>query len=104
MKEMSYPTLDLKATGERIGALRKQRGITVKELAEFMGFHEPKAVYKWQKGECLPTVDNLYALSRYLGVAIEEILVGSDEDSLCPENLRFSGALSLIYSIIKQAA
>lgn len=81
MKNITYPTLNLTATGERIKTLRKERGITVMEIAAFMGFQEPKAVYKWQKGECLPTVDNLYALSRLFGTTIEEILVSDDRDS-----------------------
>lgn len=81
MKNVTYPTLNLKATGERIKTLRKERGITVMEIAEFMGFQEPRTVYKWQKGECLPTVDNLYALSRLFCTTIEEILVSDDKDS-----------------------
>ena len=81
MEKVIYPTLNLRATGERIMALRKERGITVRQLSNFMGFHEPKAVYKWQKGECLPTVDNLYAMSKLFGVSIEEILVDNGESS-----------------------
>lgn len=78
MKTEVYPTLNMKATGERIKALRKERGITVMELCEFMGFREPTAVYKWQRGECLPSVDNLYALSKILNTTMEEILVSDD--------------------------
>lgn len=44
-----------------------------------MGFAGPQAVYKWEWGKSLPTVDNLYALSRLFGVTIENILVGNDE-------------------------
>lgn len=81
MNMTNYPTIDLKATGTRIKELRKARGISVAEISEYMGFSEPQAVYKWQRGESLPTVDNLFALSRILCTSMEDILVGNDEMS-----------------------
>ena len=81
MENLAYPTINMVATGERIKALRKARGLKVAQLSEYMGFTEPQAVYKWQRGESLPTVDNLFALSRILGAPMEDILVGDDEMS-----------------------
>ena len=69
-----FPIIDLCATGNRIKELRKQNNISVKEISEYMGFENPQAVYKWQRGEFLPSVDNLYALSRLFGTTMEEIL------------------------------
>ena len=92
MTTMEYPTINVKATGARIKQLRKEKGIKVTELSEFMGFSEPQAVYKWQRGESLPTVDNLFALSRIFNTSIDDILVGDDGVSFClPGNaLEFS--------------
>lgn len=81
MTTIAYPTINVKATGARIRELRKEKGIKVIELSEFMGFSEPQAVYKWQRGETLPSVDNLFALSRILETSIEDILIGDDEMS-----------------------
>jgi len=81
MNNVQYPTINMKATGRRILEIRKARGLTVLELSEFMGFTEPQAVYKWQRGESLPTVDNLFALSKILRTSMEDILVGNDEMS-----------------------
>lgn len=81
MQTFEYPTINLKATGARIAKLRREAGISVMELSRFMGFTEPQAVYKWQRGESLPTVDNLFALSKRLGITIEDILVSDDEMS-----------------------
>ena len=72
---MGYPMIDTKATGERIRQLRLERGIRVEDISEFMGFESLVAVYKWQSGKSLPTVDNLFALSRLFGVRIDDILV-----------------------------
>lgn len=80
MTKVLFPTIDLRATGENIIRLRKANGFTVRELQHYFGFGEPQAIYKWQQGKCLPSVDNLYALSRLFGVSMNEILVQSQSN------------------------
>lgn len=75
MKLIPYPTIDLPATGRNIQALRQAKGYSVRDLQLYFGFQEPQAIYKWQRGECLPSVDNLFALSTLLGVPINDILI-----------------------------
>ena len=72
---MLVPVVDVKLTGQNIAVLRKQSGISVRELQTMLGFATPQAIYKWQRGETLPTVENLAALAYILGVAVEDILV-----------------------------
>ena len=72
---MLVPVVDLKLTGQNIAVLRKRSGISVRELQTMLGFATPQAIYKWQRGETLPTVENLAALAFILGVAVEDILV-----------------------------
>jgi len=74
---MTYPTLDMIATGNKIKELRIKHKLRVEDISEYMGFESTQAVYKWQSGKSLPTVDNLFALSRLFEVNIEEILVES---------------------------
>ena len=71
---MLVPVIDLKLTGQKIAALRKQRGISVRELQRMLGIATPQAIYKWQRGETLPSVENLAALACVLSVSIDEIL------------------------------
>lgn len=71
----NIPTVDLVATGQNIEKLRKEAGYSVKELQSIFGFGTPQAIYKWQHGTALPTVDNLVLLSAIFKVSIEEILV-----------------------------
>lgn len=75
MQTCFFPVIDLIATGANIRRLRMERGLTVRDLQAYFGFEEPQAIYKWQAGKSLPTVDNLYALSVYLGVPMDSILV-----------------------------
>ena len=71
----TFPVIDSVATGNNIRRLRMERGLTVRELQSYFGFEEPRAIYKWQKGESLPTVDNLYALGALFEVPMDQILV-----------------------------
>lgn len=75
MEYVKFPVIDLEATGRNIQRLRKQRGLKVRDLQDYFGFTEPQAIYKWQRGSSLPTVDNLLALSRLLDVPMDQILV-----------------------------
>ena len=72
---MNLPVVTMKQTGQNITMLREQRGISVKQLQSMMGFATPQAIYKWQHGESLPTVDNLVALSAIFAVPIDAILI-----------------------------
>jgi len=72
---MNLPVVNMKQTGQNITMLREQRGISVKQLQGMMGFATPQAIYKWQHGESLPTVDNLVALSVIFAVPIDTILI-----------------------------
>ena len=71
---MRIPVVDLNKTGQNICILRKRSGVSVRELQELLGFATPQAIYKWQHGISLPTVDNLVALASILDVSVEEIL------------------------------
>ncbi len=70
-----FPVIDPAATGANIMRLRNARGLTVRDLQTYFGFEDPRAIYKWQRGQTLPSVDNLYALSAILQVPMDEILV-----------------------------
>lgn len=72
---MNFPVVNMKQTGQNIAMLREQRGISVKQLQCMMGFATPQAIYKWQHGESLPTVDNLVMLSTIFAVPIDAILI-----------------------------
>ena len=71
----TFPMIDLAATGRNIAALRARRGLSVRQLQDMLGFATPQAIYKWQRGASLPTVDNLVALACILQVNVDAILV-----------------------------
>lgn len=77
---MSIPVIDLIKTGENIRNLRKLAGMSITELQDIFGFRNPQAIYKWQRGEALPSIDNLVVLASVLNVRIDDILIIVDDD------------------------
>ena len=75
---MAIPTIDMVRTGQNINRLRKNAGVSVRDLQDVFGFATPQAIYKWQHGTALPTIDNLVVLAAVLGVKIDDILVMND--------------------------
>ena len=69
------PVIDMTATGMNIARLRKNAGMTVRDLQAIFGFANPQAIYKWQRGEAMPTLDNMIVLAAVFNVTVDEILV-----------------------------
>lgn len=65
---MLIPCVDMKLTGQNITMLREQRGLSVRDLQNLLGFATPQSIYKWQRGETIPTIENLVALHRQLKI------------------------------------
>ena len=71
----TIPAINMAATGRNIAKLREAAGLTVKELQEIFGFATPQAIYKWQHGTAMPTIDNLVVLAAVLDVPMDAIIV-----------------------------
>ena len=74
------PVIDLKATGQNIKRIRQASGVSVRDLQMILGFTNPQAIYKWQNGDSMPSLDNLVILAAVLGVSIDDILVFVDAE------------------------
>ena len=72
---VNLPVIDMVRTGQNIARLRKQAGLSVRDLQDVFGFATPQAIYKWQQGVALPTIDNLVVLAAVLQVRLDDILV-----------------------------
>ena len=72
---ITIPAIDMAATGRNIAKMRQNAGLTVKDLQIFFGFATPQAIYKWQHGTAMPTIDNLVALAMIFGVTMDDIIV-----------------------------
>lgn len=72
---VTFPAIDMEATGQNITKLRKDAGLTVRDLQGMFGFTTPQAIYKWQKGTAMPTLDNLVVLAVVFNVPIDDIII-----------------------------
>ena len=81
---MEYSSLgiDMEQTGLKIAEECRKQGVSVRELQELFGFAAPNAIYRWLRGEALPTVDHLVILARALHLPMEDLLVlkGSEQE------------------------
>ena len=79
MIEEIRENIDATATGRRIRELRDLNGLRITDISDALGFYEPQAVYKWMRGECLPTLRNLYRLSILFNTTIDDIVRGAED-------------------------
>lgn len=77
--------IDVQATGRNIRRLRLAAGYSVRQIQECCGLSSPQAVYKWQWGEALPSLDNMALLAWLLDVKMEDILVFSAQRDRSPD-------------------
>ena len=78
---MERPIFDMTASGIQMRTIRRQRNISVKQVAEYMGFESTQAVYKWEAGKCYPQADNLIALAMLYNVSPMELIIGEEKSS-----------------------
>ena len=82
--------------GDNIKFYRKKNQLTQDDIAEACNVTR-QAVLKWENGERLPTVDNLYALSRLLHTSVDDILIGEKERDDEPSLSFFLSYFSLVF-------
>ena len=69
------PTIDMTATGANIKALIRTKGLRVTDVQKIFGFNTPQAVFKWMRGDAMPSIDNMVILAHLLDVTIDQIII-----------------------------
>lgn len=72
-----YPVIDIARTGQNIKRIMQIKGLTVKDIQEFLELSTPQSIYHWFDGRNLPTIDNLYALSDLFHLPVDVLLIGN---------------------------
>ena len=73
-KSEQYPTIDVERFGRKLRELCEIRGVSAQELREYLNLTSVQAVYLWFGGKRLPNIDNMYAISCFLGVSMDELV------------------------------
>lgn len=72
-----YPVIDIYRTGQNIKKIMQLKGLTVKDIQEYLELSTPQSIYHWFDGRNLPTLDNLYALSDLFHLPVDILLKGN---------------------------
>ncbi|MCQ2583238.1 MAG: helix-turn-helix domain-containing protein [Treponema sp.] len=91
-KTILKPVIDLKATGNRIKQLRIRNGYSVREIQDIFCFDYPQAVYAWEQGKNIPSIDNLLVLAAMFGVSMDQIIVTRIVENELPETVSIKSA------------
>lgn len=73
--------MDLEKTGELLSRLRKECGMTQKQVAEKLQISD-RTVSKWERGDTIPNTETLKRLSKLFDVSINTLL-GSPRELIC---------------------
>ena len=68
-------TIDMVATGANIKRIMKDKKVKVVDMQSIMGFNTPQAIYKWFRGDAMPTIDNMVLMASVLGIRIDDIII-----------------------------
>ena len=71
------PVIDKKKTGIHLRRIMDDRGLSVKDVQQYLGLGSVQSVYHWLNGLSMPTIDNLYALSELFQISVDDMLCGN---------------------------
>ena len=71
------PVIDKKKTGIHLRRIMDERGLSVKDIQQYLGLGSVQSVYHWLNGLSMPTIDNLYALSDLFQIPVDDMLCGN---------------------------
>ena len=69
------PVINMTETGKNIKTLIKEKGLKVSEIQKTYGLNTPQSIYKWMRGESIPSIDNLVVLAYILNTTIDKLII-----------------------------
>ena len=95
--DFEYPVIDKKKLGSTLKRYMQERGLTARDVQEYLGLACVQTVYRWIAGISVPTVDNLYALSRLMNTSVDTFISGKKNF-----NMALSSLLGAFFDIVTQ--
>jgi transcriptional regulator with XRE-family HTH domain len=65
---------------DRLETLLKEKGISQKSLAEYIGIRNP-SISDWKKEGTIPRADVAIKIAEYLNVSVEYLITGENSDN-----------------------
>lgn len=76
---MRTVNIDIKKSGAKIRAAAEERGFNPEQIKSELHLGSIRAVYLWYEGKRMPTVDNLFSLSKLFHVPMDSLVVGTHD-------------------------
>lgn len=70
----NYITLDVKSSGQKLHAAIRKSGYSVRDIQKMLSLACPNSVYRWINGHTMPSIENLFRLSRILNTSMENLI------------------------------
>ncbi len=83
MCKIYKPVINVAATAAKIKAYRIRAGYSVREIQNIFNFSSPEAIYAWEKGKYLPTIDNMIVIASMYRVKVDDFVVTSNVEIEC---------------------
>ena len=100
----TYPVVDIVRTGQNIKMIMQTKGLSVKELQNFLGLETPQGIYHWFEGKSTPSLDNLYALSELFRMPVDMLLKGNRKFVFIPCTEPMFERIFVYYERLKEMA
>lgn len=80
MKIEAGIALDMLMTGQVLRDRIRKSGYTIRDIQEELKLSCPQPIYRWINGQTMPSIDNLYKLSRILNVHMEDLVLPRQDE------------------------
>lgn len=68
-------TIDTVATGKNIKDIMKRNNFKATDIQKACGFGTAQAIFKWFRGDAMPTIDNFFIIADMFGCTVDDIVV-----------------------------
>ncbi len=75
MCKINKPVINVAATAAKIKECRIRAGYSVREIQAIFNFSSPEAIYAWEKGKYIPSIDNMIVIAEVYGVTVDDFIV-----------------------------
>ena len=99
---MEYPMIDKRRTAKRIQLFMRCNGLRPTDIQDYLGLTCVQTVYRWLDGTNIPSIDNLYALSRLFDVKVDDMLAGGEKIVTLPQSFSKCMRLFMYYEKLKK--
>ena len=72
-------SIKLETIGFNLKKYRLRKALTVDQVREYLHLESVQAIYKWEKGKCLPQAENLLLLMHLYNVRAEDLIHVEDK-------------------------